>query len=666
MNFRKIMPEDQSILNEYIKDINNFQTDFSIVTILLFKEFQNPEISIQEKCILIKGYMAGEEVFFAPLCKLENINESLELIISYFKRKDKPYRIVYIQKEYIKEFFKHKNISPNDDFYQKYGYIKQNDYIVFNDRNDAEYIYIPKHLIDLEGNKYKKIREKIRSFNKEYKNYEFIEFNHNYFENIISLINTWNNEKCYDSLYETTMLKYVIDNKEKLNIIIYLLKINNIIAGMTIMQILPNNIGVIIFEKSLSEYKNANCILNIFEVNILKNCRAISRQEDMGIEGLRQSKLSYKPFYLEDKFNLYQYNENEYFLLYKSIFGDSDKLIELIKQSENYNIKHTSFILKKQEIISIGSTREKRLRIFNKIEEIPFIFGVATKVEERKKGYAGEILKKLFNKINFDKYNFVMIAPEEEYLIKYYEKFGFVKFNYVKKISIENLFKKNFDIKIGNINDSKEMLQLFNNYTNKYKISQYRDLKFTIERLKEIFIDDGKLFILSINNINYGYFIYEAGIITEYINLLENEENEKTETIKNILKNKNISYILKCETINKGISIDINNSKNIDTYSLIRIINPINIIKQYLDYIFFEKSDDYNKNRLIKDEIIGDSIFNLKKINNKNYVSMITDNNGINIEISIGDLMQKIIRNFNNYIDDNYIFQDNYFFTEKW
>ena len=40
MNFRNIIAEDQSLLNEYIKDINNFQTYISIVTIFLFQEFK--------------------------------------------------------------------------------------------------------------------------------------------------------------------------------------------------------------------------------------------------------------------------------------------------------------------------------------------------------------------------------------------------------------------------------------------------------------------------------------------------------------------------------------------------------------------------------------------------------------------------------------------------
>ena len=668
MFYRELIPEDQKTLNEYIKNINNYQTDFSVATILLFQDFQNPEISIQENCIFIKGYMGKEEVFFSPLCKLEAFNQSMEKIISYYKQKDKPYKILYIQKDYIKEFLKYKNVNINENFYENYGHIKSNDFIIFNDRNDAEYIYLPKNLIDLEGNKYRKIREKIRGFEKEYKNYEIIEYNENELDNIINMDILWNNEKYMipESTNEPLKLKYVIENKEKLDINIYILKINNNIAGVAIIQILPNNVGVIVYEKTISKYKNASCILNKFEANKLKNCRGISRQDDIGIEGLRQTKLSYRPFYLENKFNLYQYNENEFFILYKSIFGDSERLINLIKNSETYNIKQSSFILKNQQIISIGSTREKKLRIFNHIENIPFIFGIGTKEEERKKGYASSVIKELLNKINFHKYNIAMIAPEEEYLIKYYKKFGFIDFNYKKEIPIENLFKKNFDIKIGNINDNLEITKLFNSYSSKFKIAQYRDTKLTIERLKEVFVDDGQILILSVDNKNYGYFIYEQGIITESINLLKNEPNENFEKIKEILINKKLNYILECKTISEELSINENNSKNVYAYSLIRLINPQFFVQKYIDYILCDKNEDFNKNIIVKDEIIGDSIFNIKKIKNKNYFSLNSDNNAINVEISNNDLMKIILRNFEFYNDNKYSIQNKFFFTEKW
>ena len=671
MDFREIVPEDQELLNEYIKDIDNYQTDFSIATILLFQEFQNPEICVEEKSIFIKGFFSGEEAFFSPLCKLEDFNEAMEKIITYFKEKDKPYKILYIQEEYIKEFLKYKNISLQNDknFFEKYGKLKTNDFILCNDRNDAEYIYLPNNLINLEGNKYRKIREKIRSFKKEFKNnYEIVEYCQRDFKSLLNLLDSWNKEKNSDSSTESKRIKFVLENKDKLDLEIYLLKINNNLAGMTIMQILPNNVGVIIFEKSFSKYKNANCILNLFEANHLKNCKAISRQEDMGIEGLRQAKLSFRPFCLEKKFNIYQFNEKEYFQLYKSIFEDSDKLINLVKNSPNFNFRHSSFVLKRQKIISIGSTREKRLRIFNQIENIPFIFGIATKKQERRKGYASEVLKKMLIKINFDKYNVAMIAPEEEYLVNYYQKFGFIKFNFTTKIPIENLFKRNFDIRIGTIDDSEEITNLFNSYGNKYKISQYRDVDFTKERLKEVFVDDGKLFILSQKDKNYGYFIYEQGDITEYINLSQDEENENIDTVKNILVNKNIEYILDCETINAFIASYENNTENGLTYSLIRIINPQNFINKYLDYIDFNDTEEenFNKNFIVKDDIFEDCVFNIKRVNNKNIFSTNIDNNAVNKQISISDLTNIIFRNFKNYDGGCYAIKDRFYFTEKW
>ena len=671
MNFREIVPEDQALLNEYIKDIDNYQTDFSIASILLSQEFQKPKIAVEEKSIFIKGFYEGEEAFLAPLCKLEDFNDSMKKIISYFKEKDKPYIILTIQKEYIKEFLKNKNINQAayEDFYKNYGNIKTNEFLLYNDRNDAEYIYLPNNLINLEGNKYRKIREKIRAFKKEFKNnYEIVEYNQNDFESLLNLLISWNKEKNFDYSTESNKIKYVIENKEKLELKIYVLKINNNLAGMTIMQVLPNNIGVIIFEKSFSKYKNANCILNLFEANHLKECRVISRQEDLGIEGLRQAKLSYRPSCLEQKFNLYQYNEEEYFQLYKSIFGDSDKLINLIKSSPNLNLKHSSFVLKRQKIVSIGSTREKRLRIFEQIEEVPFIFGIATKMEERRKGYASEVFKKMLRKINFDKYNVAMIAPEEEYLVNYYQKFGFIKFNFSKKIPIENLFKKNFDIRLGNIEDSEEITNLFNTYGNKYKISQYRNINFTKERLKEVFVDDGKLFILSQKDKNYGYFIYEQGDITEFINLSQEEENENIDFITNILINKNIEYILSSETINAFMAFCENNTEKGYTYSLIRIINPQNFVQKYLDYIDFNINgeENFNKNFIVKDDILEDCAFNIRRINNRNIFSINIDNNAVNTQISISDLTNIIFRNFRNNNGSSYTIKDRFFFTERW
>ncbi len=660
-----MVPEDQLLIDKYIRKRKNYQTDYLISTYILFEEFKNPEIAIDDNCIYIKGFMGGDEHFFAPLCEIQDFNDCMQKIISYFKKKDTQYIIVGIPYDYIKEFLKNTNIHPDEDFYENFGTIKTDEYILYNERIDAEYIYLPKNLVNLEGNKYRKIREKIHCFKKKYPNYVITEYNENDYDNMIELLIKWNEKKNHNYISDLERVKNIIDNKDKLNLNIYLLKVDGIIIGMTIIQILVNNVGVTLFEKSNSEYKYANYVLNSFEAEKFINCRAMSKQEDLGIEGLRQIKLSYKPYCFERKFHIYQYNEKEFFKLYKDVFGDSDGLINLVRNSDSFSQLISSFVLKNQKIISIGGCRKKQLRIFEEIEDIPFIFGIATKEEERRQGNASRVIKMILNKIDLNKYNLAMIAPEEEYLIKYYEKFGFVKFSYMKKIPIENLFKKNFDIKIGNINDLKEIVKMFNDYTKKYKISQHRNIKLFEQRLKEVFVDNSKLFILSRNNINYGYFIHDGDNIIEYVNIIENEPNENIDIIKNTLNNKNLDYILECKTINKPVSINENEEGTGSAYTLIRIISPENFVKNNLDYIFWENQEDFNKNIFVIDEINRNTTFNIKRINNKNYFSMLEDKKAENIEISIGDLMKFILKKLKYYLNmHNYI--DCFYFIENW
>lgn len=671
MEFRKLVPEDQALVDKYIKEVSGYSTDYSVATIFLFQEFRDPEIYVGEKALFIKGFYAKDEIFFPPLCKAEYFLESLEMIKTYYKEKDKPYNIFGIQDEGINQIFKQNNMTVDESYFTNYGMVKNDEFSVYNDRDSAEYVYHPKDLINLEGNKYRKIREKVHAFYKDYHNrYEIVEYNPEEQSEIFELIKLWNEEKGHDYIPEMNLLKYLFEHRdrEQFNIEIFILKIDKKMAGLTIVQKLGNNVGVVILEKSYSKYRNANCILNLFEANQLEDCKAISRQEDIGIKGLRQAKQSYKPFHMESKHELRQFNSKEFFGLYQSIFGDSDGLVNLVQNSETFKLRFSSFVLKNQKIVSIGAVREKKLRLFDRVEEIPFIFGIATKPEERKKGLAGEVLKSILNRVYTHGYPLAMIAPQEEYLIKYYEKFGFVKFNYHKKMPVTDLFKKNFNIQLGSLNDAEEVTRMFNEYGKRFKLAQYRDKVLTTERLKEVFVDGGKLFILSNSHMNYGYIICEEeGGITEYVHLLEDEPNEDMSIIKNILTNKGYEYILDCKYVNAPASAEECDIEK-DTYSLIRIVNPKEFMMEYDHSIYFNDHSNFNKNITVKDSLVEDCFFNIKKDGKEIKFSMIPDQDkeATNIEITVSSLLQTILNNFIVNNDENYPIQNKILFCENW
>ena len=73
---------------------------------------------------------------------------------------------------------------------------------------------------------------------------------------------------------------------------------------MTLASPVSPNVLDIHFEKALSGYATdgAYSVVNNLFAKESKNFMYLNREEDMGVEGLRKAKLSYKPDIILDKF----------------------------------------------------------------------------------------------------------------------------------------------------------------------------------------------------------------------------------------------------------------------------------------------------------------------------------------------------------------------------
>ena len=73
--------------------------------------------------------------------------------------------------------------------------------------------------------------------------------------------------------------------------------------GFALGEILPTNVGAIYFEKGDIAFKGIYPLIdNLFCKKHFNEVRFINKQEDMGLEGLRKSKLSYNPVKLHNRF----------------------------------------------------------------------------------------------------------------------------------------------------------------------------------------------------------------------------------------------------------------------------------------------------------------------------------------------------------------------------
>ena len=79
-------------------------------------------------------------------------------------------------------------------------------------------------------------------------------------------------------------------------------RVNGEIIAITLGERLTEDTFVVHFEKAFSEIQGAYPIINReFVRHELADYVYVNREEDMGIEGLRKAKLSYRPDILLDK-----------------------------------------------------------------------------------------------------------------------------------------------------------------------------------------------------------------------------------------------------------------------------------------------------------------------------------------------------------------------------
>lgn len=177
-------------------------------------------------------------------------------------------------------------------------------------RDDCDYIYLRENLAELPGSHFQKKRNHISRFNRTYgPNWEFKSFPENpVFQDILAVSQKWFEEKDGQNnpvlQLEHQSIKYALENAELLRLRGGVLYINGEAAAMTLASPISDSVLDVIYEKSIGEHEKngAYAVINQQFAKKNNNFLYFNREEDMGIEGLRKAKLSYKPSIILDKF----------------------------------------------------------------------------------------------------------------------------------------------------------------------------------------------------------------------------------------------------------------------------------------------------------------------------------------------------------------------------
>ena len=106
-----------------------------------------------------------------------------------------------------------------------------------------------------------------------------------------------------DAVGEYMAIRELIMHMQTLHVVGAGIRINGRLAAYTLGERMDEEMAVIHIEKADTDVPGLFTVINnLFVKNEFTDMKYINREEDMGLEGLRRSKLSYNPVMLIEKF----------------------------------------------------------------------------------------------------------------------------------------------------------------------------------------------------------------------------------------------------------------------------------------------------------------------------------------------------------------------------
>lgn len=295
-----------------------------------------------------------------------------------------------------------------------------------SDRAMEDYIYTADDLRNLTGRRYQPKRNHINRFLATYPDYRYEELTPDRFAECMQLEREWRraheghtSELCA----EQRAMQRAFDHFEALAMRGGCVYVGDKLIAFTYGSAVNDHTFVIHAEKADTDYDGAFTIINkLFAQHLPAEFSLINREEDLGIEGLRQSKLSYHPLRIQPKFTAICLHPDELTCkkLWQEAFGDDDTFTD-------------SFILRYYSR-SRMLTAECEGRLAAMLHLLPFeselgrttyIYGVATAPEFRRRGFANRLMREAMALIRERGDDAAFLIPSEEWLRGFYEKYGF-------------------------------------------------------------------------------------------------------------------------------------------------------------------------------------------------------------------------------------------------
>lgn len=289
MEFNKINFSDMETLRKHTRLAHTRNCEYAMVNIFFWNDTDKLMFAVIDDVLVYR--LIDEETAYYSI--VEFIEEPAELVMKLEQdAADNGCRMVLT------------NMSENMVLRLEREMVGQLRY--WYDREYSDYIYEVDDLIRLSGSKYHGKKNHLNKFLNTYA-FSYEEITEDNIEECRRMKEEWAVRKGGDIeeyREELDIIDNVLDNYDKFNLIGGLIRIDGKVSAFTIGEAISEDTFVTHFEKADEDIPGLYQAINQqFAANSISGFKYVNREDDIGLLGIRQAKLSYRPVMMFDKYN---------------------------------------------------------------------------------------------------------------------------------------------------------------------------------------------------------------------------------------------------------------------------------------------------------------------------------------------------------------------------
>lgn len=288
IEFKKLDPAQKAAYDKYLMDCGQRGCEYNFSNLYLWGRQRSAFLGDN---LVFFSQFNQRSIYLFPICR-GNQKEVIDAIIQDAHSRGIPCRLTSLT---------HDDCDLLEALYP-------DQFRFHHDRNSFDYLYNIEDLATLKGKKFQKKRNHLNKFRQLHPDYRLEPITDENTQMVVSLLERWYKirleaDPTADFHMEQAAIYRALRHRKELDMEGLVLMDGDEILAMTLGSFLSNNTFDVQFEKAIDEAAYI-AMCSGFAAYLMEkypSLQFLNREDDLGIEGLRKSKLAYNPVLLLEK-----------------------------------------------------------------------------------------------------------------------------------------------------------------------------------------------------------------------------------------------------------------------------------------------------------------------------------------------------------------------------